>query len=139
MRPIRKLRTSTKGLIVLKKILARLLLLSAMVCAGATMAASVDVNQATEAELDSIKGVGPALSGKIMVERQKAPFKDWTDFINRTKGMGPSAAKRFSEQGMTVGGTAYTDAAGEASNKSTNKKTQATPAKSAQPTHPPAQ
>mgnify|MGYP006267575123 CR=1 FL=1 len=106
-----------------KKIFAYSALLGALLCTGIASAAAIDVNKATEAELDSIKGVGPAMSGRIIKERQKAPFKDWTDFINRTHGMGPSAAKRFSEQGMNVSGTAYTDAAGEASNKSATKKT----------------
>jgi competence protein ComEA len=122
--PIRNPRTFTRGLIMFKKLFVCSVLLGALLGVGAatSAAAVVDVNKATEAELDSIKGVGPALSGKIIKERQKAPFKDWTDFINRTHGMGPSAAKRFSEQGMTVGGSAYTDAAGEASNKSAAKK-----------------
>jgi competence protein ComEA len=120
--PIRNPRTFTWGLIMFKKFLTFLVLFSAMAFAGVAFAAAVDVNKATEAELDSIKGVGPAMSGKIIKERQKAPFKDWTDFINRTKGIGPSAAKRFSAEGMNVGGAPYTEAAGEASNKSASKK-----------------
>jgi competence protein ComEA len=105
-----------------KKFLTFLVLFSAMAFAGMAFAAAVDVNKATDAELDSIKGIGPAMSGKIIKERQKAPFKDWTDFINRTKGIGPAAAKRFSAEGLNVGGTPYSEAAGEASNKSASKK-----------------
>ena len=120
--PIRNPRTFTWGLIMFKKFLTFLVLFSAMAFAGMAFAAAVDVNKATDAELDSIKGIGPAMSGKIIKERQKAPFKDWTDFINRTKGIGPAAAKRFSAEGLNVGGTPYSEAAGEASNKSASKK-----------------
>ena len=50
--------------------------------------AGMDVNKATEAELDSINCIGPALSGKILDQRKKGNFKDWNDFISRVKGMG---------------------------------------------------
>ena len=33
--------------------------------------AAVDVNKATPAELDGIKGIGPGISGKIVDERKK--------------------------------------------------------------------
>lgn len=69
--------------------------------------AAVDVNKASEAELDSIKGVGPATSRLIVVERSKSSFKNWTDFIGRVKGLGDKSAARFSAQGMTVDGAAY--------------------------------
>jgi len=134
--PIRNPRTFTWGLIMFKKFLTFLVLFSAMAFAGMAFAAAVDVNKATDAELDSIKGIGPAMSGKIIKERQKAPFKDWTDFINRTKGIGPAAAKRFSAEGLNVGGTPYSEAAGEASNKSASKKATQKSGKAA-PTPPP--
>ena len=37
--------------------------------------AAVDVNKATPAELDSIKGIGPGISGKIVDERKKGNLK----------------------------------------------------------------
>lgn len=69
--------------------------------------AAVDVNKATEADLDSIKGVGPATSKQIMAERKKAEFKDWDDLMSRVKGIGSAKAARFSTQGLTVNGTAF--------------------------------
>ena len=69
--------------------------------------AAVDVNQASEAELDGLKGVGPATSRLIVAERNKSEFKNWADFIGRIKGMGDKSAVRLSAQGMTVGGAAY--------------------------------
>ncbi len=91
---------------MLKKILTVFTLLYA----AATFAA-VDANQASAAELDSIKGIGPGLSGKIMDERKKAPFKDWNDLIVRVNGVGATSAAKYSDQGLTVNGSVYSGAA----------------------------
>lgn len=87
---------------MLKKFLAVLL----MLCAGLAMAA-VDVNKASEAELDGVKGIGPITSKLIMAERKKGEFKSWQDFIDRVKGVGDSRAAKLSAEGLTVGGAAY--------------------------------
>lgn len=91
---------------MLKKILAIL----AMLCATAVMAA-VDVNKATEAQLDSVKGIGPGTSKMIMAERKKGEFKDWADLMARVKGVKEARAAKLSEQGLTVNGTSYKPAA----------------------------
>lgn len=69
--------------------------------------AAVDVNKATAAELDGIKGIGPGISGKIVDERKKGSFKDWNDFITRVQGVGETNAAKFSAEGMTVGGSSF--------------------------------
>jgi competence protein ComEA len=69
--------------------------------------AALDINSASEAELDSIKGVGPGTSSKILDERKKAPFKDWNDFINRVKGIGKIKAAKFSHEGVTIDGAPF--------------------------------
>jgi len=69
--------------------------------------AAVDVNKATQADLDSVKGIGPAIAGKIMEERKKAPFKDWTDFVERVKGVSEGNAAKFSAEGLTVNGATF--------------------------------
>ncbi len=69
--------------------------------------AATDVNKATQAELEAIKGVGPGIAGKILDERKKAAFKDWTDFVERVKGVGEGHAAKFSAEGLTVGGAAF--------------------------------
>ncbi|MDI1269514.1 MAG: helix-hairpin-helix domain-containing protein [Polaromonas sp.] len=69
--------------------------------------AAVDVNTATSAELDAIKGIGPVKSALIISERKKAPFKDWNDFVTRVKGVGTDSAAKFSADGLTVNGTSY--------------------------------
>jgi competence protein ComEA len=73
--------------------------------------AAVDVNKGSEAELDSIKGIGPATSKQILAERKKAEFKNWDDLISRVKGLGDKTAAKLSEGGLTVGGTSYKPAA----------------------------
>jgi competence protein ComEA len=82
-----------------------------MVFAAAVAMAAVDVNKATEAQLDSMKGIGPATSKSILAERKKGDFKDWQDFISRVKGVGEKKAGQFSKEGMTVNGEAYKGAA----------------------------
>ena len=73
--------------------------------------AAVDVNKATPAELDGIKGIGPGISGKIVDERKKGNFKSWEDFIGRVKGIGEGNAAKFSAEGLTIGGAGYKGAA----------------------------
>ena len=103
---------------MLKKLLT---LLVATLLATATWAA-VDVNTATEAELDGIKGIGPGLSGRILQERQNAPFKDWADFIGRVGGVGNKSAVNFSKEGLTVNGKKYSAAAAAKAEAKNNKK-----------------
>ncbi|MDB5891226.1 MAG: hypothetical protein JWP47_2057 [Polaromonas sp.] len=79
--------------------------------------AAVDVNKATEAELDSIKGIGPVTSKLIMAERKKSAFKNWDDFVARVKGVGPGSAADFSAAGLTVSGAAYTATAADTKTK----------------------
>jgi competence protein ComEA len=87
---------------MLKKILAVLL----MLCAAVAMAA-VDVNKATDAELDGIKGIGPVTTKLITAERKKGEFKNWQDFIDRVKGVGEKSAVKLSENGLTVNGQSF--------------------------------
>ncbi len=71
-------------------------------------ALALDINQANEAELDSIKGMGPALSAKVIKARELGAFKDWQDLMQRVSGIRQNKAKQFSEQGLTVNGHAFT-------------------------------
>ena len=87
---------------MLKKLFAALLALLAAAAFAAT-----DVNKADQAELEAIKGIGPALSQRLLDERKKSAFKDWPDVIERVKGIGSGNAARFSAAGLTVNGSAY--------------------------------
>lgn len=84
----------------------QLITLLATVCALNAFAA-VDVNQASRAELESVKGVGPGLSGKITEARKAGAFKDWSDLVDRVGGIGPGNAARMSQGGLTVAGSAF--------------------------------
>lgn len=85
----------------------QLLAILAFAFAAAGAFAAVDVNKATPAELDGIKGIGPSVSARILDERKKAPFKDWKDFMARVKGVGAGNAAKFSAAGMTVNGEGF--------------------------------
>lgn len=90
--------------------LKKLVFVIASLYAAAAFAA-VDVNRATAAELDGVKGIGPGLSGKILQERQNGDFKDWSDFIGRVGGVGDKTAARLSADGLTVQGKKFSAAA----------------------------
>lgn len=87
---------------MIKKVLFAALSLYASLAMSA-----VDVNKATEAELDGVKGVGPSTTQMILTERKKAAFKDWDDLITRVKGIGPARATKLSKEGLTVAGVAF--------------------------------
>ena len=97
---------------MLKKLFAALLALLAAAAFAAT-----DVNKADQAELEAVKGIGPALSQRLLDERKKGAFKDWPDVIERVKGIGSGNAARFSAGGMTVNGSAYAGAPATATAK----------------------
>ncbi|HEY3047427.1 MAG TPA: helix-hairpin-helix domain-containing protein [Polaromonas sp.] len=97
---------SLRSFLMIKKLLA---FFAAMYMAVSF--AAVDVNKATAAELDGIKGIGPGISAKIIDERKKGDFKDWNNFIERVKGIGETNAAKFSAEGMTVGGASFKGAA----------------------------
>ena len=81
----------------------------ALLVCGAVNAA-VDVNRADQATLESVKGIGTALSENILAERAKAPFRSWADLLARVKGLGPASAAKLSADGLTVDGEAFAPA-----------------------------
>ena len=86
----------------MKKLVAALALL---LCASAL--AGVDANTASQAELESISGIGPTLSAAIIEERKNGDFKDWNDLFRRVRGVGDRSAARLSAAGMTIAGKSY--------------------------------
>ena len=111
---------------MLKKILA----VMAMLFAAASFAA-VDVNKGTAADLDGIKGVGPAMSKRILDARKEGEFKDWPDFMQRVKGVKEKKAEKLSAEGLTVNGKAFGGHAGEAVASKADKPAKAAAAKPA--------
>jgi competence protein ComEA len=86
---------------MLKKILLGLF---AFMLSMSAAFASINVNTATQAELETIKGIGPAMSKKIIDERaSKGTFKDGKDLAARVSGIGAKRLESFTKQGLTVG------------------------------------
>lgn len=69
--------------------------------------AAVEINKASRAELETVKGVGPGLSAKILKAREAGEFKDWADMVQRVPGVGATSAGKLSQGGLTVGGAAF--------------------------------
>jgi competence protein ComEA len=69
--------------------------------------AAVDINQADVAALDSIRGIGPSMSRKILAERENGTFKSWNDLMRRIPGIKDKAATNLSTQGLTVNGHSF--------------------------------
>ena len=63
---------------------------------------AMDINHASEAELDGLLGVGPAFTRRLMAERSRGPFASWDDLMRRVSGMGRITAQKLSDQGLTV-------------------------------------
>ena len=84
----------------MKKLLFALLALFAAVQLAF---AAVNINTATEAELDKLPGVGPAKAKAIVEDRKKnGPFKT-TDDLKRVKGIGDKNFEALKGE-ITVGG-----------------------------------
>ncbi|MGO4403942.1 ComEA family DNA-binding protein [Bosea sp. RAF48] len=50
---------------------------------AAAQAKKININTATAAELDTLKGIGEVRAKKIIEERGKAKFKDFADLVKR--------------------------------------------------------
>src|SRR6516225_3947459 len=94
----------TKDAAMIKRLLAALLAFFAFSVFAA------DANTATQAELEAVKGIGPATATKIIDGRKDGNYKDWPDLIARVKGIGDKNAVKLSEGGLTVNGAAMAGA-----------------------------
>ncbi|HEY9655699.1 MAG TPA: helix-hairpin-helix domain-containing protein, partial [Crinalium sp.] len=57
----------------------------------------VNINTATQAELDAIPGVSAKLAARIITARQQRPIKSLDD-LDRISGVGPKLLKRLETQ-----------------------------------------
>ncbi|PMS23891.1 competence protein ComE [Trinickia dabaoshanensis] len=89
---------------MLKKLV--LLLAAFVLTMSAAFAASIDVNSADQATLETLKGIGPVKSKAIIDERTKnGPFKNADDLAHRVKGLGEKSVAKLEGQGLTIGGS----------------------------------
>lgn len=106
-----------------KKFLLALLATASMAMFSSAFAAT-EINKATQAELESVKGIGPSMSTKMLDERKKSAYKNWDDVIDRVKGVGPANATKFSADGLTVNGEGFKGASTTAAKNEPKAKAQ---------------
>jgi len=66
----------------------------------------LELNTASRAQLESLRGLGPALVERLLQARGQALFSDWADLRQRVPGLGPTLLRRLSAQGLRVAGQA---------------------------------
>ncbi|RFO96862.1 hypothetical protein DIC66_10170 [Rhodoferax lacus] len=81
--------------------------LAILLCLLSFSALALEVNTANEAELDSVRGLGPAATARILDARALGLFKDWADLMQRVKGIKPRTATKLSDAGLTVNQQPY--------------------------------
>lgn len=70
---------------------------------GAAYASPINVNTATQAELESIKGIGPAKAKTIIAERlDGGHFQDANDLQKRVRGIGMKSVEKMVDNGLTI-------------------------------------
>ena len=85
-------------------------LLAALLAFLAFSVFAADANNASQADLEAVKGIGPAIATKIIDERKNGNYKDWPDLVTRVKGIGDKSAAKLSAAGLTVNGAAMSGA-----------------------------
>lgn len=85
----------------------RTLTITALLLLQSFSAGALEINQANEAELDSVRGLGPAATARILQAREQGEFKNWADLMQRVKGIKPRTAAKLSEDGLTVNQQPY--------------------------------
>ena len=78
-----------------------------MLCLAISSVQALEVNEASEADLDGLRGIGPPFTRRLLDARQQQAFQSWHDLMSRVAGMGPKVARSLSRQGLTVQGLGY--------------------------------
>ena len=70
---------------------------------GLAAATPVNVNTATQSELESIKGIGPSKAKTIIAERlDGGHFQDANDLQKRVRGIGMKSVEKMVDNGLTI-------------------------------------
>src|SRR5690606_19811809 len=65
-------------------------------------ARALDANVASQADLQSIRGIGPAIAARIIAERERGPYLDLDALRDRVRGVGAASLRRMVEGGLEV-------------------------------------
>ena len=85
--------------------LARAGLLAGSAAPGLVLA--IDVNNATQQQLQDVRGIGPRTAQVIIDERKRGGrYESFDDLSDRVKGIGPKKAASLRAAGLTLGGNA---------------------------------
>ena len=84
--------------------LLKSLVFSVFVAVSALAGASpINVNSATQSELESIKGIGPSKAKTIIAERlDGGHFQDANDLQKRVRGIGMKSVEKMVDNGLTI-------------------------------------
>lgn len=80
--------------------------------AWSTATWAVDLNTATIAQLQGVRGIGPKTAQIIHQERERGGrYTSFEDLSDRVRGIGPKRAETLRASGLTIGEAAGTSAA----------------------------
>ena len=74
-----------------------------LAASGLAAATPINVNTATQSELESIKGIGPSKAKTIIAERlDGGHFQDANDLQKRVRGIGMRSVEKMVDNGLTI-------------------------------------
>lgn len=66
------------------------------------VAPAIDANRATAEQLQTLRGIGPAMAARIIAERERHPFASLDDLARRVRGVGVRRLRQWQEAGLLV-------------------------------------
>ncbi len=88
------------------RMLAKPLLLLPLLAGLSTGSAhALELNTATQRQLEQLDGIGATMARRIVEERRRdGDFRHWDDLRQRVRGISQDKAGQWSDQGLTVAG-----------------------------------
>jgi competence protein ComEA len=69
---------------------------------AAPAAHALDLNRATRAQLERLDGLGVVTVERLLAERARRPFRDWSDLAARVKGLNGRRLEQLQRQGLRL-------------------------------------
>ena len=86
-----------------KSLMRSALMVTVLAFSGVVGASPINVNTATQSELESIKGIGPSKAKTIIAERlDGGHFQDANDLQKRVRGIGMKSVEKMVDNGLTI-------------------------------------